>query len=139
MPFNIVWDEQNPSILRIDISGHNTWQEAYQTFDQAAGFITSKSERVDVIFHQMNAGTIPAGNPIPHFKAGFTRLCKPANAGNIYIVSPKGVPKIAQPFVNIMMRMYKFDQSRVGGNFRDLEEARSQIAKDRAKVQASAV
>ena len=137
MPFDVVWDDQDPSIVRLDISGVNTWQEAYQGIDRALEFIQSRSERIDVIFNQTSPKTMPPGNPIPHFKAGFATLCKPSNSGNIYIVTRRGVPRMAQPFVNIMTRMYKLDQSRVGGYFSSLDEARSQIAKDRAKVVAS--
>ena len=137
MPFDVVWDDQDPSIVRLDITGENTWEEAYTAFDKAVEFITSKTGRVDVVFNGVTPKALPKGNPIPHFKAGFIRLCKPANAGNIYIVTHRGVPKIAQPFMHITLRMYNLDQNRIGGNFRTLEEVRVQIARDRAKVTAS--
>ncbi len=46
---------------------------------------------------------------------------------------------MAQTFVNLMIRLYHFDQSRIGGNFRTLEEARACIAQERVKVASSTV
>jgi hypothetical protein len=87
----------------------------------------------------MTSKAMPPGNPIPHFKVGFTRLTAPPNAGIICVVTQQGIPKLAQPFVNIMMRIYRLDQSRIGGNFRALDEARACIAQDRAKVTTSPI
>jgi hypothetical protein len=139
MPFKVVWDDKDPTIVRFDITGQSTWVEAYKAFDTAVEFIRSKPQRVDIIFHEMTAKAIPPGNPIPHFKTGFSKLTALPNSGIICIVTQQGLPKMAQTFVNLMMRIYHFDQSRIGGNFRTLEEARACIAQDRLKLASSTV
>ncbi len=135
MTFTIVWDEQDPTIVRFDLSGQSNWEEAYKAIDKGVEFIQSKQpQRIDVIFDIMTAKTMPPGNPIPHFKVGFTRLTAVSNCGIICVVTQHGLPKLALPFMNLVMRLYGFDQKRFSGNFNTLAEARAFIAKDRAKA-----
>ncbi len=130
MPVDFAWDNDEHSIIRLDIHDEATWSEYHAAIDQCVQAIEAGPNRVDVIFHEITG--MPKGNPMPHLKVSFDKLTPLGNFGIGVVVSEKGVPpKIIKTFMEIAMRVYRLDQSRQGGFFGSLDAAREHIAQVR--------
>jgi hypothetical protein len=81
MPIEIVWDNDERSILRYDVSGKWNWDELFQARDKVFAQMDSASaERIDAIINFVGGLSVPNDalgqiqklREDPHAKAGLT-------------------------------------------------------------------
>jgi len=59
MPVEVRWDEEDPTIIRIDVVGDWTWEEYDASTDILQAMILSVEERVDIIADLRQTGAMP--------------------------------------------------------------------------------
>ena len=129
MPFDLHWDDDNQTILRIDIHDDSTWEQQYKVVDEAVETLQGVSYRIDVIVHTI--GQIPPGDPIPHLKNAISKLRACPNLGLVVIVNQR---TFYRSIVELVLRLYRARDSHHGGFVDTLDDARQVIAKSRANA-----
>jgi hypothetical protein len=129
MPVELIWDNDERTILRLHFQGHTTWDEFHTVVGEAVQAIKVSTHRVDLIFEEV-AG-MPAGNPLPHMKDGFKRLASLSHFGvgvGVDTVRIHSSSRMMNSFLDLAMRIYGLDPHRHGGYFTSLEQARAKLA-----------
>ncbi len=134
MPYDFHWQDDDHTIIRIDIYGEVTWPLWYAAVDQVAQAVSQSSRRVDLIFN--DSVGMPKGNALPHLKATNAKLTQHANMGLIVSVSAQHLTTFTRMMINILSRVYGVDNSHNGGFVDSLDKALAIIAADRAKAPA---
>jgi hypothetical protein len=133
MPFEVVWDNEEERILRIDIDYPTTWPEYHEAIDKVYNLISVHVERVDLIFWE-KSGSLPSDNIISNAKEGFRKLSPLPNFGMAVIVPMKSQGEFMKLISQMIINLYKIDKERDGGFVKSLEEAREKIAKARQQA-----
>ncbi len=81
MSLVVVWDNQDRTVLRIDVAGQWGWKEYDAAIDQAYGMIREIEHSVDLIFNLTDSQAFPPIQSQRHFQRMLTLM--PANAGMI--------------------------------------------------------
>ena len=129
VPFDLHWDDDNHTILRIDIHGDSTWAQQYEVVDEAVEALQGVAYRLDVIVHTI--GQLPPGDPIPHLKDAISKLRACPNLGLVVIVNRR---TFYRSIVELVLRLYSTQNQHHGGFVDSLDEARQIIAKSRANA-----
>lgn len=133
MPVELVWDNDERTILRLHFQGQTTWDEYHEAFAEAIEVIRPCTHRVDLIFQEVS--NMPSGNALPHMKLAFKRLMSLPNFGvGIGVDTAEKHPssRMMNTFLDIAMRIYGLDPHRHGGYFTSLEQARAKVAELRS-------
>jgi hypothetical protein len=130
VPFDLHWDDDHHTILRIDIHGDSTWEQQYKVVDEAVETLQGVSYRLDVIVHIV--GPIPPGDPIPHLKDAVSKLRACPNLGLVVIVNKR---TFYRSIAELVLRLaYRAGSPHHGGFVDTLDDARQVIAKNRANA-----
>jgi hypothetical protein len=134
MPVNISWDDEAPSIIRLDFSGDFTWSDAADSIQHIVEEAGKHAGRVDVIF--TNSAGLPPGNALPHIHKAAGKLDKIPNLGSVVIVNPRKMPSFIRSIIEIVLRSYGAKASLQPKFVNRLEEARQRIVEDREQIVA---
>ena len=132
MPYELHWDDDDHTILRVDIYGQSTWEQHHETATRIVETMQKVSHRVDVIINDM--GGMPPGNPMSHFRATFSKFGAMLNLGLVVVVNH---PSFLIAVVNLLLRLYRVYNHHNGGFVDSLDAARQLIAKDRGRAAVS--
>lgn len=129
VPYDLGWDDDNHTILRIDIHGDSRWEQQYVVVDEAVETLLGVSYRIDMIIHTV--GQIPNGDPIPHLRDAISKLRACPNLGLVVIVNRR---TFYRSIVELVLRLYRAGKQHHGGFVDTLDDARQVIAKSRANA-----
>lgn len=130
MPYDLNWQDEDRTIIRVDMFDKVTWEQFYEVMDQVAHELAHSSQRIDLILN--DSVGMPKGNPIPHLKASSAKLMSYASLGLIITVTNHKMSPLTRTFIDILKRMQGFDMSREGGFCDSVEEAVARIDNHRA-------
>lgn len=136
MPYDFHWQDDEQTIIRLDIHGEVTWQLWYTAIDKVAEEVGKTSRRVDLIFN--DSVGMPKGNALPHLKASNAKLTAHPNMGLIISVGTQNMTAFTKIMIGVMSRVYGIDNSHNGGFVDSVDKALAIIATDRARKNAPA-
>jgi len=128
MAMDVMWSDEQKTLLNVRIHGNVSWDQYHDMCDVAVTMLASVPHRVDMIFQA--EVDVPSGNPLPHFKRASMRLQAAKNLGYCISVVPINIP-LARVFMSLIYRAYGI--SNKFQNVYDLKEAQQMIADSRAE------
>ncbi|MBI1277522.1 MAG: hypothetical protein GC179_05290 [Anaerolineaceae bacterium] len=131
MSFEVTWYDETQSIIQISNLSNSTWNDYHQAIKQATQLLISTHNRVDVIFYDTIG--MPAGDPMPHLKAGFTKMTSYENMGLTIAVSPRIISGFNKIIIEAMRVLYRINKQHDGGHVASINEAITVILKDRER------
>ncbi|MBN8621450.1 MAG: hypothetical protein J0L63_21235 [Anaerolineae bacterium] len=125
MPVRMFWEDEREEILRYELEGDWTWEEAYTQYDRAMVPESDYPYRVDVIMHFFSGSRLPA-DAMLHMATMAQQ--QPENIGLIVLVTTHDM---LRRMVTTAAKLYPHTQRyyRVATT---LNEAHSIIVRDRA-------
>ncbi|MBI1256010.1 MAG: hypothetical protein GC204_00935 [Chloroflexi bacterium] len=135
MPYDFNWQDDEKTIIRMDIHGEVTWPLWYAAVDKVAEELGKTSHRVDLIFN--DSVGMPKGNALPHLKATNAKLVSHPNMGLIVSVGTQNLTAFTKIMIGILSRVYGIDNSHNGGFVDSMDKALAIIAADRANSAAA--
>lgn len=133
MAHHVVWQDDQHSIIRLDIVTEGSWGEIHAAVDEIDEELRKVHHRVDIIFY--STVQLPPGSPLPHFKITSERLAKHRNMGLFVSVAPRQETPFIKTMIDIVRRVYDSGDQHYGGFVNSLDDAEALIMKDRAKSQ----
>ncbi|MEO8611262.1 MAG: hypothetical protein ABI690_25420 [Chloroflexota bacterium] len=128
MPFDLQWDDEHHTTLRIDIRDPATWEQYHDVITQVVEQIQRVSYRVDIIIH--DDGKIPSGgDAVSHLKASISQLASCPNLGLVVTVHQN---PFARAILDLALRLLRKQGGHFGGFADSLDTARQIVAKNRA-------
>jgi hypothetical protein len=100
MGVEVRWDDDEQTLLRIDVTGRWKWDDVYKALEGIKPLIMSVSHTVNLISVMHQSSHLP-GNPLFHLN-NFVRNAPP-NLGMMIIV---GASQYAAPFRPIAQKLY---------------------------------
>jgi hypothetical protein len=135
MPYELNWQDEAHSIIRVDVQGKVTWDEFHDTGRQLADELAQASGRMDVIFNVLTG--FPPGNPLPHLTSMMTKLSPHSNMGMVVNVSSRSRSELIKAFVDIVALSKRTKSTEFGTFATSIEEAIELIEKARAEEKTS--
>ena len=133
MPYDFHWQDEEKTIIRIDIHGEVTWLLWHEAIANVTEEIGKSGHRIDLIFN--DSVGMPKGNALPHLKASNAKLTSHPNMGLIVSVGMQNMTAFTKIMIGIMSRVYGVDMTHNGGFVDSMDKALNIIAADRAKTQ----
>ena len=131
MPYDFNWQDDEHSIIRLDMHGDVTWALWYAAIDNVVEELGKSAHRIDLILNDTVG--MPKGNALPHLKTTSAKLTSQPNMGLIVTVSAQNIGAFTKMMVGIMSRVYGIDNSHSGGFVDTVDKALAIIVADRAK------
>ena len=135
MPYEFNWHDETHTIIRVDIVGQVTWEAFHILTDRVCDELAKSNQRIDLIYNDKVG--MPKGNPMPHLKSSSARMLAHKNLGLVITVSSRNISGFTKLIIDILMRAYQIDKTRVGGFVDTMDEALAIINKSRAQEKAA--
>lgn len=130
MPFVVVWDNEDHTVIRTETHGYWTWDEYHRALDAALDMMTSVEHTVDIINVRLPGSVTPSGNPLPHLMRA-SRIYPAHHRMTINV----GSNTIGRSLTKVFLRLFpQFSKRLMIAD--SLEEARALIAELDAKQAA---
>jgi len=127
MPVQMVWEDDQHTIVRCHGQVQWTWEEYHATLDEIVEAANRVDHRVDLIITRDDDASPPAGSPMPHFQRAMRIM--PRNVGLVVIVSSNS---FGRALVAMFSRIFSSRQHAQLAVAASLHEAQARIAAHRA-------
>jgi hypothetical protein len=136
MPFDLHWQDEAQTILRVDTHGEVTWGAWHALVDQLTAELAKAPHRIDLIFN--DGSRMPPGNPMPHFKTTIQKFAQYLNLKLVVTVSNRSISNFVKALLNIVLRVSGIKWFATSEFVTTLDEALELIAQDRMKQEIAA-
>lgn len=100
MAIQVLWDNDDKTIIRYIFAGRWTWEEMHQAAQEMQRLITGITHTVHLIIDLTSSRLIPAGSFAGHIRSESSRL--PENIGLVVIVGNSLMLKVIQQVMTVI-------------------------------------